>query len=213
MGWPCYGKTWLNFCQPSTSLTFLVLSLHSQTGTKPSTFLGLQLTKWRFWDLSASIISCCYSVSKSCLTLCNPMDCSTSGLPVFHYLTEFAETHVHWDKDAIQPYHPLLLPSPRSLSIFLSIRVFQWISFQWIIPMNLLFASGGQSIRSSASASVLLVYIQGWFPLVLIGLNSLLSKGLSRVFSSTTIWKLQFFSIQSFSWSNSHIHTGQLGKP
>ena len=51
MGWPCYGKTWMNFCQPSTSLTFLVLSLHSQTGTMPSTFLGLQLTNWRSWGL------------------------------------------------------------------------------------------------------------------------------------------------------------------
>ena len=61
-------------------------------------------------------------------------------------------------------------------------------------PMNGLFASGGQSIRASASASVLPMNIQGWFPLGLIGLISLLSKGLSRVFSSTTVWKHQFFS-------------------
>ena len=73
-------------------------------------------------------------------------------------------------------------------------------------PMNGLFASGGQSIRASASASVLPMNIQGWFPLGLIGLISLLSKGLSRVFSSTTIWKYQFFGIQPSLWSNSHIH-------
>ena len=91
MGWPCYGKTWLNFCQPSTSLTFLVLSLHSQTGTKPSTFLGLQLTKWRFWDLSASIISCCYTVSKSCLTLC------THGLQHFRLPYLSLSHRVCWD--------------------------------------------------------------------------------------------------------------------
>ena len=61
-------------------------------------------------------------------------------------------------------------------------------------PMSGLFASGGQSIGASASASVLLMNIQGWFPWGLTDLISLQSKGLSRVFSSTTIWKHQFFS-------------------
>ena len=68
-------------------------------------------------------------------------------------------------------------------------------------PINGLFASGGQSIRASASASVLPMNIQGWFPLGLIGLISLLSKGLSRVFSSTTDQKHQFFSAQPYIWS------------
>ena len=63
-------------------------------------------------------------------------------------------------------------------------------------PMSQLFTSGGQSIRASASASVLLMNIQGWFPLGLTGLISLLSKGLLRVFSSTTIQKHQFFSTE-----------------
>ena len=88
----------------------------------------------------------------------------------------------------------LLLPS-----IFPSIRVF---------PVNQLFASGGQSIRVSASA----LNIQGWFPLGWTGWVSLLSKGLSRVFSNTTVWKHQFFSTQPSPWSNSHIHTWLLGK-
>ena len=52
------------------------------------------------------------SVSQSCLTLCNPMDCSTLGSPVHHQLPEFAQTHVHQVDDAIQPSHPLLSPSP-----------------------------------------------------------------------------------------------------
>ena len=52
------------------------------------------------------------SVAWSCLTLCNPMDCSTPGLPVYHQLLEFTQTHVHWVGDAIQPSHPLLSPSP-----------------------------------------------------------------------------------------------------
>ena len=77
-----------------------------------------------------------------------------------------------------------------------------------------LFASGGQSI--GASASVLPMSIQGWLPLRLTGLISLLSKELSRVFSSTTIRKHQFFSAQPSLWSNSHTsgsHTWLLEKP
>ena len=55
---------------------------------------------------------CCCSVAQSCLTLCNPMDCSTPGLLVHHQLPEFTQTHVHWVSDAIQPSHPLSSPSP-----------------------------------------------------------------------------------------------------
>ena len=79
-------------------------------------------------------------------------------------------------------------------------------------PMNWLFASGGQSIRASASASVLPMNMQGWFPLGLPGLISLLSKGLSRVFSSTTVQKHHVFGTQPFWWSNSHICYMTTGK-
>ena len=60
-----------------------------------------------------------FSVTKSCPTLCNPMDCSTPGFPILHSLPEFAQTqiHVHWVSDAIQPFHPLLPPSPPALSL------------------------------------------------------------------------------------------------
>ena len=77
--------------------------------------------------------------------------------------------------------------------------------------VNQFFASGGQSI--GASASVLPMNIQYWFPLGWTGWISLLSKGLQRVFSSTTVWKHQFFSTQLTLWSNSHIHTWLLEKP
>ena len=100
----------------------------------------------------------------------NPTDCSKPGFPVLHYLPEFVKTHVHWVSDAIQSSHLLLPPSPPALNLS-QIRVF----FQW------LFTSCGQSI--GVSASVLIVNIQGWFPLGLTGLIYLLSKGLSRVFS------------------------------
>ena len=80
-------------------------------------------------------------------------------------------------------------------------------------PMSQLLASDDQNPGVSASASVLPMSIQGWFPLRLAALISLQSKGLSRVLSSTTIWKHQFFGIQPSLWSNSHIHTWLLEKP
>ena len=102
--------------------------------------------------------------------------------------------------------HPTISPSVTSFSsrpqYFPSSRSF---------PMSWLFTSGGQS--TAASASVLPMNIQGWFPLGLTGLISLLSKGLSRVFSSTTTKKYQFFSFQPSLWSSSHIHTWLLERP
>ena len=80
-------------------------------------------------------------------------------------------------------------------------------------PMSRLFSSSGQSIGASASALVLSMNIQGWFPSGLTGLISLQSKGLSRVFSSTTVQKHQFFSTQPSLWPNSHICTWLLEKP
>ena len=74
-------------------------------------------------------------------------------------------------------------------------------------PMSQFFASDGQSIGASASGSVLPMNIQDWFPLGLTGWISLQSKGLSRVFSNTTVHKHQFFSTQHSLWSNTHIHT------
>ena len=80
-------------------------------------------------------------------------------------------------------------------------------------PMSQLFASGAQSVGASALASVLPMNIQDWFPSGLTGLISFQSKGLSRVFSNTTVQKHQSFSIQPSLWSNSHIHTWLLEKP
>ena len=127
---------------------------------------------------------CCSSVAQSCLTLCDPVDCSTPGLPVHHQLPKLAQTHVHWVGDAIQPSHPLSFRSPCPQSFPAS----------GSISMSQFFSSGGQSIGVSASASVLLMNIQGWFPLGWTGWISLQSKGLSRVFSNTTVQKHQFFS-------------------
>ena len=127
------------------------------------------------------------SVSQSCPMLCDPMDCSMPGFPVHHQLAEFAQSHIHWVSDAIQPSHPLSSPSPPAFDLSLHQSLVQWVSF---------FASGGQSIAVSASASVLPMNIQDWFPLGWTGWISWQSKGLSRVFSSITIQKHQFFSTQ-----------------
>ena len=135
-----------------------------------------EVTENRNCSCSDFVVQTCCSVTKSCLTLCSLMDCSTPGLPVPHHLLEFAQVHIHWVGDAIQPSHPLWPPSPPAPQSF-PVSVFS---------NELLFTSGSQSIGASASASVLPVSIQGWFPLRLTGLSSLQSRGLSRVYSSTT---------------------------
>ena len=119
------------------------------------------------------------SVAQSCPTLCDPMNDSTPGLPVHHQLPEFTQTRVHQVGDIIQPSHPLSSPSLPT-PIPPSIRVF---------PMSQLFAWGGQSTGVSALASFLPKNTQDWSPLEWTGWISLQSKGLSRVFSKTTVQK------------------------
>ena len=70
----------------------------------------------------------CSSVTQSCLTLCDPMNRSTPGLPVHHQLPEFTQTHVHWVGDAIQPSHPLSSPSPPALNTSQHQGLFQWVN-------------------------------------------------------------------------------------
>ena len=107
------------------------------------------------------------SVAQLCLTLCDPVDCSSPGLPVQHQLPEFTQTHVHWVSDAIQPSHPLSSPSPPAFNLS---------QHQGFFQMSQFFASSGQSIGVSASASVLPMNIQDWFPLGWTGWISLQFK-------------------------------------
>ena len=122
------------------------------------------------------------------------MDRSMPGFPVLHYLPEFAQTRVYWFGNATQPFCPLSSPSPPAHSF----------PAPGSFLMSWLFMPGGQS--TGASASVLPMNIQGWFPSGLTSLISL-SKRLSRVFSSTTIRKHCFFGAQPSLRSNSHLHT------
>ena len=68
------------------------------------------------------------SVTQSCPTLCNPMDCTMPGFPVHHQLLEFTQTHVHWVGDAIQAFHPLSSPSPPTFNLSQHQSLFQWVS-------------------------------------------------------------------------------------
>ena len=142
------------------------------------------------------------SVIQWCPTLCNPMDCMTPGFPVHHQLPKLAQIHVHGVGYAIQPSHPLLSPSPPPF-IFPSIRIFSNESVLW---------SGGPSSGASASSSFLPMNSQDWFPLGLICLISLQSKGLSRVFSNTTMKSINSSMFSFFLWSSSRIHTWLLAK-
>ena len=129
-------------------------------------------------------------------TLCDPMDSSTPGLPVHHQLLEFTQTHVHLVGDAIQPSHPLSSPSPAfNLSQHLGLFNESVLHIRW------------PKYGVSALASVLSMNIQDWFPLGWTGWISFQSKGLSTVFSNTTVQKHQLFSAQLSLKSNTHIHT------
>ena len=146
------------------------------------------------------LLTCC-SVAKWCPTLCDPVDCSTPGFSVLHYLLEFIKL---MSIESVMTSNHLILCCPLLFlpSLFPSIRVFSSYSalhIRWSKYWSFNF-----SINSSS--------VQCWCPLGLTGLIFLQSKGLSRVFSSTTIWKHQFFSTQPSLWSSSHVHTWLLGK-
>ena len=124
------------------------------------------------------------------------MDCRTPGFLVHHQLAEFTQTHVHWVSDAIQISHPLLSLSPPTFNPSQHQGLFKWVSF---------FTSGGQSIGVSASASVLPMNIQDWFPLGWTGWISLQYKGLLSL--------LQHHSSKASILQHSAFFTVQLSHP
>jgi len=144
------------------------------------------------------------SVAQSCPTLCDPMNHSMPGLPVHHQLPEFTQTHDLRVGDALPAISSSVIP-------FSSCS--QSLPASESFPMSQLFAWGGQSTGVSASASFLPMNTQDWSPLEWTGWISLQSRGLSRVFSNTTVQKHQCFGAQLSSQSNSHIHTWPQDKP
>ena len=142
------------------------------------------------------------SVPQLYLTLCDPMDCSMPRFPVHHQLLELIQTDVHQFSDAIQPSHPLSSPFPPAFNLSQHQGLYQWVGSSHKVAKVL-----------GVSTSVSVLPNKGWFPLWLTDLISLQSMGLSKVFSSTTVQKYQFFGAQPSLWSNSHICTWLLGKP
>ena len=126
------------------------------------------------------------SVTQSYSTLCNPMNCSTPRFPVHHQVPELAQTHVHRVSDAIQPSHPLSSPSPTfNLSQYQGL--FQWVSSLLQVAKVLELQLQHQSFQW---------ILNDWFPLGWTGWIALQSKGVSRVFSNTTVQKHQFLGAQ-----------------
>ena len=128
------------------------------------------------------------------------MECSMLGFPVLLYLSEFVQIHVHWVSDNIQPSHPLQSPSPPAFSLSQHQGLFQWQ----------LFTSGGQSIGTWASHQSFQWLFTVSFRINWLDLLSVL--GLSRVFSSTSIWKHQSLVLSLLLWSDSHLYltTGKI---
>ena len=124
------------------------------------------------------------SVAQSCPILCDLMNCSTPGFPVHQQLPELTQTHAHWVSDAIQPSHPLSSPSLPTLNLSQHQSLFKWVSSSHQVAKVLEFQLQHQSFQW--------IFRTDWLPLGGTSWISLLSKGLSRVFSNT-----QFKSISS----------------
>ena len=166
MSWICLGLNWLdqNLHRWCKALGFCVFFFF---------FFLFKLSS------SPLIIFCSvqFSPVTQCSTLCDPMDRSTPGLPVHCQLLESTQTHVHWVGDDIQTISSSVVP----------FSCLQSLPATGTFQMSQFFTSGGQSIVISASTSIFSMNIQDRFPLRWTGWISLLSKGLSRVFSNTTV--------------------------
>ena len=128
------------------------------------------------------------------------MDCSMPGLPVHHQHPEHAQTHAHWVSDAIQPSHPLLSPSPPAFNLSQHHGLFQWINSSHQVAKALELQLQHQSFQWIFRVDSFRI---DW-------LDSLQSKGLSRVFSNTTVQKHQLSGSQPYLRSNSHICISRL---
>ena len=135
-------------------------------------------------EKSSPRCACC-SVTQSCLTLCNPTD----GFPVLHYLPEFAQTHVHWVNDAIQPSHPLSSPSPSALNLSQHQGLFQWASSLHQVAKYWSFSF---SISPSNEYSGLISFRINWFDLLTVQgtLKSLLQHHSSKasILHHSAVW-------------------------
>jgi len=156
-------------------------------------------------------LPCCCSVAKLYLTLCDPMSCSIPGFRVLHYLLEFAQTHVHWISDAIQPSHPLLSPSPPTFNLSQHQGFFQWVNSLHQMAKNWSFSFG---ISASKEYLGLISFRIDWYDVLEVQgtLKSLLQyhsskasilwrSALSPTLTSINVyWKNQGFDKTELCW-------------
>ena len=127
----------------------------------------------------------CCSLTKPCPTLCDPMGCSISGFLVLHYLLEFALTHVYCVRDAISSSHPLLYPSPPAFNLSQDQGLFQWVTSLHHVAKGLKLQLQDQFFQRIFRVD----FQEDWL------VWSAQAKVLTRVFSSTTIWKHPFSAL------------------
>ena len=163
-----YRKGWLSYLH----LTYRHI-FNEQLREESVSFSGVNYSS--FLKVTGISVSSGQSLSHVRLFV-TPMNCSMPGFPVHHQLLECTQTHVHWVSDTIQPSHPLSSPSPPDFNLSQHQGLFKWVS-------------------SSRQVAKVLEF-QQWSPLGWTGWISLQSKGLSRVFSNTTVQKHQFFGAQ-----------------
>ena len=141
----------------------------------------------------------CCSVAKSCPTLCDSMNCSMPGFPVLHYLLEFAQTHVHWIGDTIQPSHPLSAPFPPALDLSQHQGLFQWISSSHQVVKVLELQLQHQSFQWIFRTDFLYDWLDRFDLLAVQGTL----KGLLQHYSSkaSILWRSAFFIVQLSQWT------------
>ena len=199
---------------PSTAVSASLLLVHMRCGAGSNAQNPLEVgtccrelaTQFLGESCTPTVSVCVCSDVQSCLTLYNPMNCTTPGFPVLHYLLELGQTHVHWIGDAIQPshpYHPLLLPP----SVFPSIRVFSNESALHIRWPN--YWSFSFSISPSSECSGLISFRIEWLDL-LADQGTLKSLIQHHSLKASILWHLAFFMVQLTSicdyWKNHSVH-------
>ena len=151
-------------------------------------------------QVNQNFVSCC-SFANSCLNLHDSVDCSTAGFPVLPYLSEFAQTHVHWVDDAIQPSYPLLPPSPPVLSLSQCQGLFQWVGSSHQVTKVLEL-----QLQHSSEYSGLISFRIDWFDFLTI------QGTLESLLQHHRFETVNFFGAQPTLWSDSHISTWLLEK-
>ena len=202
----CYLLLW-PYCT-CLNIAF-VLHLCSCSRHFPGAASSLKFSSSFLWDANLILLFfgfCCCSIAQSCPTLCDPMDCSTPGSPVLHYLPKLAQTHVHWVSDAIQPSHSLSPPSPPAFNLYQHQGLFQWVSSSHQVTKVLELQLQHQSFQWILNEySGLISFRIDWLDLLAIQgtLKSFLQHDSSK---ASILWRSVYFMVQLTSlhdyWKN-----------